>query len=604
MGRYARLLRQGLLVTWSITALTLACGDEKPATPSAAVDAGTDVASMPPPPPPPSDTVTASAADLAVYTQTLATLDATPSAATTYAWTIKSVPQSSAITTASLDGAATARPTFTPDVSGDYVLELTVTGGKASATKDVHVTAVPAPIFYTLTNSKESPPYAEYRVVGMDGTGGHAVTCRMQPPLSDGGTEGQQFSSLAFFIADIGVDWWEAPPGQPSRVAFQQFVFSDAGTLEITGGSLAVATNESTCQSPPKPIRVIDLTQPDGGGSTQQPMIIQPRFSPDGQRIAYIEQRPAGYYVSAIGYDGQDHRPIASVCPDPQQTCWQNALWPARPQWVDAQTVAWARTSAEGMANDGDGWELMTATYGPTPNPQVYMTCPGQVPFGFVMLEGGNVLANRKVTDMPQDLEILKPGAGGVCEVVENLTNFPTPESYARDFSLSPDKSQIAFIRFLADADASANGIHVGGEVYIASASGATTPVPLTAPAALAVYGPRYLAGGQFLEYNGIKLHPDGGIEDAGFATGTTEIDELLLKGLPAISVVAAQGGPIRYAAVSNLENQAILAGGGNGGACHYQFGCTNISHRSAESAGAASALAVLVLVLRRRRRD
>jgi hypothetical protein len=603
MGVRLRLLRNGLLALWTVTALTIACGDDgNPAAPRAP-DAGPDVFRPDPPLP---DTVVPSAADVSVYTKTLATLDATASGADSYAWSLVSVPQGSAITIASIESATTAKPTFTPDVSGEYVFELTVTKATARATKEVRVRAVPAPVFYTLSNSKEVPPYAEYRVVGMDGTGGHAVTCRMQP-LSDAGDQGQQFGSIAFFIADIGLDWWEAPAGQPSRVTFQQFVFADGGAVdELTGGSLAVATSDSTCQSPPKPIRLIDTTPPDGGSSTGTPMIIQPRFSPDGQRIAYIEQRPAGYYLSAIGYDGNDFRQIASVCPVANATCWEKALWPARPQWVNANTIAWVRTSAAGMANGGDGWELLTATYGATPNPQVYMTCPGYVPFGFAMLADGSVVANRKLPGAPQNLEVLKPtAAGGTCEVVRNLTNFVTPNSYARDFSLSPDRSQIAFIRFEApDTDAEPDEVEVGGGVFIAAANGATPPVPLTTPAPFALYGPRYIAGGQFIEYNGLKPHPDGGIEDAGFSTGADNIDALLLQGLPAISIVPAQGGAVGYAAVSNLDNQALIAGGGNGGACALHLNlCAVSTPGQSLRGGGAWALVGVVLLLRRHRR-
>jgi hypothetical protein len=51
----------------------------------------------------------------------------------TYSWCLRGRPQGS---TATLNGANAARPTFTPDVAGSYVLCLTVNDGKAASASD------------------------------------------------------------------------------------------------------------------------------------------------------------------------------------------------------------------------------------------------------------------------------------------------------------------------------------------------------------------------------------------------------------------------------------------------------------------------------------
>ena len=51
----------------------------------------------------------------------------------TFAWTFVSIPSGSALNDAEIDGAATAQPSFEPDVRGDYVLRLTVSDGVASS---------------------------------------------------------------------------------------------------------------------------------------------------------------------------------------------------------------------------------------------------------------------------------------------------------------------------------------------------------------------------------------------------------------------------------------------------------------------------------------
>ena len=59
--------------------------------------------------------------------------------ATSYAWTFTSRPSGSAAT---LTGAATATPTFTPDRGGTYVVRLTVGNGTTTATDSVNITTV------------------------------------------------------------------------------------------------------------------------------------------------------------------------------------------------------------------------------------------------------------------------------------------------------------------------------------------------------------------------------------------------------------------------------------------------------------------------------
>lgn len=60
-----------------------------------------------------------------------------------YRWSFVSVPPASTLTNAALTGANTATPTFTPDVAGDYVLQLEVSDGAASDFDNVRVTVTP-----------------------------------------------------------------------------------------------------------------------------------------------------------------------------------------------------------------------------------------------------------------------------------------------------------------------------------------------------------------------------------------------------------------------------------------------------------------------------
>jgi hypothetical protein len=604
MHKRIRVLGACVFALWGVTGITtIGCGDDSNGG-GAQPDAGSDVSvtPTPTPPPPPGDDASANAADLTVYTGTTANLDASGSSASTFAWTVTSVPAGSSVTTATLQGAATAKPSFVADVSGDYVLSLAATNGTATSTKSVTVKAVPAPLFFMLTNLGDNPPYYEVRTVGTDGTGAHAVNCRQQIS-ADAGDSGSSdtagFLFLSFVQADLGVDWWEAPAGQPSRAAFQDFRIDADGGVAF---NLAVGTNESTCQNPPKIVHALSNLLPDGGQppANNKPGIYQPRFSPDGSRVAYIEQRPEGYYIATVGYDGNDYRVISTLCPSGGSDCSNggDVLLPPRPQWIDNQTVAWARNISG--ADAGAGWEIMTATDGPLPGTSRYMSCDGLLPLGFAMLKDGSVLSNSHAKSAPADLRIVKPtSTGGMCTEVRNLTNLGDARAYARDFSVSPDGKKVAFVRNVPAADAGDAGlVTLGGEVYAAPIDGTSAPAPLTTPVQSVFFGPRYVAQGAYVSFNGTAPLPDGAVDDAGLVEAG-----VFDAGLPAIVIVPAGGGAVSYAATSSVGAKTFVIGGGNGGGCG--FGSCAIASPTANLTGGLSALAVAALLMvRRRRRD
>jgi hypothetical protein len=88
--------------------------------------------------------------------------------ALTFSWSVQSRPDGS---TAAIQGATSAEATFVPDISGTFVLRLTVSDGKAQAANDVTL-AVEIPILgnivtpTTLTNSSAPASEPDYRVVG------------------------------------------------------------------------------------------------------------------------------------------------------------------------------------------------------------------------------------------------------------------------------------------------------------------------------------------------------------------------------------------------------------------------------------------------------
>lgn len=64
--------------------------------------------------------------------------------AVSFQWSVTSVPAGSGVSTASLAGAATASPSFTPDVAGVYVLTLRASDGALTGEDTVQITAQPS----------------------------------------------------------------------------------------------------------------------------------------------------------------------------------------------------------------------------------------------------------------------------------------------------------------------------------------------------------------------------------------------------------------------------------------------------------------------------
>ena len=586
-----RWLAFGLVGFWSLAASVAACGSDEAGSSSGAPEAGApDTSSGGSGGDGATPGVAIVAADLTVYTGSPAAIDASQTNASEFAWAVKVAPAGSTVTTQSLAGATTARPSFVPDVSGDYVLELTARGNGASATTTVKVKAVAAPVFFMQTNFNESPPYFEYRTIGADKSGSHPVACRINGPVSDAGGEVGQFFFLSMLLADIGLDWWEAQPGSPSRVAFTTMEFFPDGGRDTY---LSLGTNESSCTVAPAILR----TAPEDGGNDSDRLFVQPRFSPNGARVAFVEDRQAGKMVGAVSYDGNDRRDIAPFCPS-EGDCWAPAFFPPRPQWLDAQTIGWARSYER---DGGTGWEVVLANDSANPNVRTHMTCAGAIPRSIALLQDGSVIANSAAADTKvEDLVVYEPATpGGACQVVRNLTNLGTPGAYARDFAVSPDGTEVVFVRNVEPPDDGGNGLRFGGELYVVPVNGSSAPKPFSGSPQFAYFGGRYVASGSQIAWNGASALDGGTPLDGG------GVEELLEAGVPAVRVGMRDGGKVTDIVASDLDAGVFVSGGGNGGACDLAFAlnlCSLTQNPASRGGPIAMAAAALAFAVRRRR--
>jgi hypothetical protein len=542
------------------------------------------------------------ASDLSVYVSQVAALDASASTGPgtlTYAWSLTSAPSGSGITSQSLLGATTAKPTFAPDVKGDFVLQVTVTSGGQTASKTVTVHAFNGHVFYTTTKADDNTPYFEYDVVQMDGTGPHSVACRSRTLATRGdagvvtaeagaGT-GQNFLLLSAQTADISLDSWEGPAGTPARGAFGQFeTTSDASTSTI---DLLSVTSDTTCQTVPAPVHTVT-------GSA--PSIIQPHFSPDGSRIAYVEQRDSStYHIATIGFDGTDYHDLGTLCGgiDAGQNCSaSNGSYPARPQWKDATHVTW-------IADLGSGsFSFITAADTNNTTPTVAQTCVAAVsPRGFAYLKDGSIVANYNATGSKVEDLVVFGAASTNCTVARNLTKLTAVGAYARDFAVSPDGANIAYIQFNPPAGyVSDAGAIMGGSIYMVPTDGSSVGYPVGGTQRYAFYGPRFISGGTHLAWNGDAPPPP----DA--SASLLSSNPLAVNGnpdatAPSMNVELLDGGNLVYAAQSDLNNELYIFGGGNGGGCSFSL-CSAVPGRSPLGTGGMGMGSVLGLLLLRRR--
>lgn len=637
------------------------------------------------------------AQNVSAYVGTTATIDASQSTRPdgtnplAYSWTLTGQPATSKLSTASIVGASTETPSIVPDVAGDYTLHGVATTEGFSNEADVKVTGVNGDVYYVQLNTHDLPPTAQIQTVQMDGTQNHALDCKrniipadvfnkiggdagpdaavdslsqlLSPDGGDAGPLpglmlGTVFSAFLSPIIDVTLDTYESPTaGQPSLVAFGDFV----SALGADGGAIAlvVANTTNTCANPPHPVRLVTAQ-----GSN--PNVWQPRFSPDGSRVAFVEDRgsPDGgssntfEYISTVGADGSGPHTLASICPVATDSCWGDHLFPRRPQWQDPTHVAWLRNVSGATATSHPlSWELVSAEDAEGSTPTRLMTCSSYgLPYSFAFVSGQNfpanaILANYQASQTSaEDLVILAPDASGQCQVFSNLTNLPggSKVSYARDFAISPDGKLVAFMMHSSerqdagtvnaidggpqlDLNAAISG---GGEIWLVPLDGSQPAAPLNTDRRQAYYGPRFISGGTHLAWNGQGPLPqelldlweagaDGGLPfstdpEAG-AQG--QLASLYFAGTPAMLVAPVAGGNTVVAAQADLDTGAFPLGGGNGGGCQCtpecglycppsstlgsgNCGSCDVSRRNAPALPLATTAGILgVLFLRRRSR-
>lgn len=238
-----------------------------------------------------------------------------PGIGTDISWTVVAAPFGSTITAASLQDATSASPSFKPDLLGGYTLQISGRKDGATASVLVFIEAIDAPVFWRevyLTGSENAVRSASIttHVGGIYGGSDRTVSCAPDAGSdADSGLGPSAFAQFAVYGARLGAsggDTWEAPPGSPSRV-----VFVDGALLSGGGArtSLSVATSQSSCGSSDSKALETLIADPDAGPAVS--LVANARFSPTGNRIAYLHDVDGKARLTAIGFDGSAKRELA-----------------------------------------------------------------------------------------------------------------------------------------------------------------------------------------------------------------------------------------------------------------------------------------------------
>jgi hypothetical protein len=504
----------------------------------------------------------AKATSVTLYIGNVARLDGSTSTGAgtlTYAWGVKTVPAGSTIATANLTGANAATVTFTPDKIGVYELELTVTAGAQTSKATVTATVVDPPVFYYENADDAGTNTARLLVGGATaGDGGKPVACFER----DAGT----YATYTRYTASGGTDWWEAPAGQPSKVAFIMESTIDGGQLATLYGT----TSAGSCATPPTKL---DFIAPSGAAGRGYE---QPRISPDGNRVAFVRQAAGeGTRIATIGFTGTGLRVLAARNADNDGGADPDAgLSPvsvgSRPFWMGNTHVAWIESVT------GDRWQVVRAADGANPTREIVMTCNGQTPSQGEVLANGDVLVTQGIASGGVQL-VAYPvvAATKACGTPRVLV--PVPDGgagFAQDFMLSPDGKEVAY--WFSDA---LFGPTVS-EIRAVKVDGTGSPRKvgeLGSPQR----GARWIASGSMVSWGASGPQ----VVDAGFEAGT------VIAVAPADG--GSDGGPVKVAA-QGATAQSI----GNG-----LFQC-DIGHAAGSGVAFFGIAGVALLrTLRRRRR-
>ena len=459
--------------------------------------------------------------------------------AASYDWAIIAAPSGSQLS-ATLAGSG-ATISFEPDVGGQW--EVSVDSGDAHGS--VRFTVPTVPVFFL--EGHTSPEEKALGVVRSDGSGHHLISC---PTTGAGALASMRFEVL------YGMRSFE-PPSGPVRHVFLEIVPTGSMTSDFR---LWAADENTDCMSQP-PRRI------DSVGLFNDHAHFWPRFSPDGNRVMYVDQpqdqTQATYRIVTVNFDDTEEFIVRSR---------MLQLVGAAPMWLDATHVAWVENAAASgpahlivyQATDGN------SQGDPGGDVSVLLDCGTQLKAINQLERAGGALIVAAASASTGATAIYRMPIGQ-CTLAQPLGLVPAG-NMAADFALSPDGQWVVFSS-TGDEAIPDGGSAPRRDLWRVPADGSQPAARFLGDPDADDVGPRFVAGGRQLTWTQVVDVP------APYGAG--------------VMIANADGTHVRSLAAEDADGGVRIAGGTSlGTSCSY-----------APAGGSPWALVVLMAFRRRRRR-
>jgi hypothetical protein len=400
----------------------------------------------------------------------------------TYLWHFVAVPPGSKLDDTAFSGGPT--PTFDPDLGGTYTVQLTVTAPDSSSDSITSDVVVPTlPVFYREGVLGATSSFA-VGVVRSDGSGAHRISCAVTS-TGPGDLGGDDVFDLLEFPGLLSMRVYD---GTPSRIVYEDVTPSIAGGQRTLQHSLWIADEQSDCTLKP-PRRLDDTTLP---GASK----LGPRFSPDGSRLAYLEQNR----LVTVAADGSAQHVVRS-----------GGLVAAPPVWIDATHLMWVEDPSPSPSPHP---QFVSGVDQNAAVPAPVLDCPPgadnlAVINQFERLSDGTLVVAGGRTPRAQGGSISLYKLGASCSVAA-ATVLVTPgvSGDAWDFAVSPDELTVALSSSVVQAAAPAPQ----HDLYLAKIDGSGTALFSGSDALTDDVGPRWLAAGRQLSWTQAARPNDAGV--------------------------------------------------------------------------------------------
>jgi hypothetical protein len=394
----------------------------------------------------------------------------------TFAWAVTGTPGAPDTSTGSSPSFS-----FAPAIAGTYEITLTVSvsGGDSNFSK-VGASATAIPLFYRQSKLTAASDQFVLGLVGSDGQNPHDVSCPVivTDASGNGDAGAGNRGSYADTPGTVGTRVLYRANGLTALVVFEN--------VTATEHQLLASDEDGDCNSRP-PIRL---------DNTPAAQHLVPRFSPSGQRVAWVDLDNGGKIITAAFADGSALHVVRTAA----------KVKTAPPQWIDETHVAWVEDTsttstphlqiASAMDADGAGdgaGRTVVVDCNPATDANAMQVINQFESVGGAWIASGGV---KSRTANPPGATILYRLSGTSCSTTAAtaLADEP-PGGFAWDFAVSPDGATLAF----AGAESPGSSAH---DIFLVPVDGSVAPSRFVGSSpGVDDIGPTWIADGKQLTW-------------------------------------------------------------------------------------------------------